>query len=262
MMSMDHKRILLTGGSSGIGEQCARKLLDHGAEVIVLDRNPCLVDGVEFHQVDMTDRDAVAAVVAGLTDGLFDALLNVAGLPPRDGNEALLYDVNFFALRHLTGLMMDRLVDNAAIVNVASLAGSQWVQNIDQVKQLLSMEEGIDGDQAHQILGLPAPRAYALTKEAVIVWTAQQTANGLPRGVRMNSVSPAAVSTAILDDFKSAFGPKVAANLERVGRPSDADEVADLILFLASEQSKWIKGCDFVIDGGISAVRKQATFGF
>ena len=150
MMSMDQKRILLTGGSSGIGEQCARKLLDQGAEVIVLDRNPCLVDGVEFHQVDMTDRDAVAAVVAGLVDGPFDALLNVAGLPPRDGNEALLYDVNFFALRHLTGLMMDRLADNAAIVNVASLAGSQWVQNIDQVKQLLSMDEGTDGDQAHQ----------------------------------------------------------------------------------------------------------------
>ena len=262
MMSMDQKRILLTGGSSGIGEQCARKLLDQGAEVIVLDHNPCLVDGVEFHQVDMTDRDAVAAVVAGLADGPFDALLNVAGLPPRDGNETLLYDVNFFALRHLTGLMMDRLADNAAIVNVASLAGSQWVLNIDQVKQLLSMDEGIDGDQAHQILGLPAPRAYALTKEAVIVWTAQQTANGMPRGIRMNSVSPAAVSTAILGDFKSAFGPKVAANLERVGRPSDADEVADLILFLASEQSKWIKGCDFVIDGGISAVTKQAMFGF
>ena len=130
----------------------------------------------------MTDRDAVAAVVAGLTDGPFDALLNVAGLPPRDGNEALLYDVNFFALRHLTALMMDRLTDDAAIVNVASLAGSQWVQNIDQVKQLLSMEEGIDGDQAHQFWVLPAPRAYALTKEAVIVWTAQQTANGMPRG--------------------------------------------------------------------------------
>ena len=71
--------------------------------------------------------------------------------------------------------MMDRLTDNAAIVNVASLAGSQWVQNIDQVKQLLSMEEGTDGNQAHQSLKLPAPRAYALTKEAVIVWTAQQT---------------------------------------------------------------------------------------
>jgi len=261
MINFDQKRVLLTGGSSGIGEQCARKLLEQGADVTVLDRNPCLVDGVEFHQIDMTDRAAVTALVDGL-DGPFDALLNVAGLPPRDGNEALLYDVNFFALRHLTAIVLDRLSDSAAVVNVASLAGSQWVQNIDQVKELMAMEEGTTGEQAHGMLCLPAPRAYALTKEAVIVWTAQQTANGMPRGIRMNSVSPAAVSTAILGDFKSAFGPKVAANLERVGRPSDADEVADMILFLASEQSKWVKGCDFVIDGGISAIRKQAIFGF
>lgn len=124
------------------------------------------------------------------------------------------------------------------------------------------MPEGTSGGQAHDILGLEAPRAYTLSKEAVIAWTwtVQQTAHGLPRGLRMNSVSPAAVSTAILGDFKSAFGPKVAANLQRVGRPSDASEVADLILFLASEQSQWIKGCDFVIDGGISVVYKQAMF--
>ena len=77
----------------------------------------------------------------------------------------------------------------------------------------------------------------------------------------MNTVSPAAVNTGIIDDFKNAFGPKVAENLARVGRASEAHEVADLILFLSSADSAWIKGADFVIDGGISAVTKAANFG-
>ena len=151
--------------------------------------------------------------------------------------------------------------DGAAIVSVASLAGAAWVQNVAQVKALLAVDAAASGADIHASLALPPARAYALTKEAVIAWTIQQTAQGLPRGIRMNTVSPAAVNTGIIDDFKNAFGPKVAENLAKVGRASEAHEVADLILFLASPSSAWIKGCDFVIDGGISAVTKAANFG-
>ena len=83
----------------------------------------------------------------------------------------------------------------------------------------------------------------------------------LPRGIRMNSVCPAAVSSGILDDFKAAFGPQVAAAIERAGRPSAPDEVADLALFLASDESRWIKGGEYKIDGGIGSFRVAATMG-
>lgn len=99
----------------------------------IFDRNPCAIDGVRFANVDMSDPKAIAEAVSAL-EGQFDVLLNIAGLPPRDGNEALLYDVNFFALRQLTGLMHERLNDEAAIVNVASFAGNQWAKNIDEVR--------------------------------------------------------------------------------------------------------------------------------
>ena len=74
------------------------------------------------------------------------------------------------------------------------------------------------------------------------------------RGLRMNSVSPAAVSTGILDDFVNAFGDKVANNLKRVGRAGTADEVADVIVFLSRPESHWVRGNDVVIDGGMSAM--------
>jgi len=97
-------------------------------------------------------------------------------------------------------------------------------------------------------------RAYNLSKEALIVMTMADTERLLARGMRINSVSPAAVSTGILDDFYSAFGDRVVKNVARAGRPGEPDEVADVIVFLASEQSRWIKGQDIVIDGGMSAM--------
>lgn len=258
-MGWNAKRALVTGGSAGIGLETAKKLLAGGAKVIVADRNPCNLDGVTFIQADLGSRTGVLSLLDA-ADGQFDILLNIAGLPPREGNDALMYEVNFQALRTLTLGLMDRLNDGARIVSVASLAGAAWVQNVDQVKALLAMPADASGTSIHKDLALPNARSYALTKEAVIAWTIEQTATGLPRGIAMNTVSPAAVSTEILDDFVNAFGPKVAENLAKVGRASHAHEVADLILFLASDQAAWIKGCDFVIDGGISAVTKAANF--
>ena len=259
-MRFDDKKVVLTGGSAGIGYECARKLQALGAHVTVIDRNPCDLPGLTFIEGDLSSRAGVAAVLDAL-NGPFHALLNVAGLPPRAGNEPLLYAVNFQALRHLTLGLLDRIHDGGRIVSVASLAGAAWVQNLAQVQALLAMDHDASGADIHAALALPPARAYALTKEAVIAWTIQQTALGLPRGLAMNTVSPAAVNTGIIDDFKTAFGPKVAENLAKVGRASEAHEVADLILFLASKASAWIKGSDVVIDGGISAATKAATFG-
>lgn len=259
-MRFDGKTALITGGSAGIGLECAKKLQAEGAVVTVADRNPCPLERVAFVEADLGSSSGVQALL-DQAQGPYDILLNIAGLPPREGNEALLYAVNTQALRQLTLGLMDRLSDEAAIVSVASLAGAAWVQNLEQVKALLAYEPTVSGMDIHADLGLPAARAYALSKEAVIAWTIQQTAAGLPRGIRMNTVSPAAVNTGIIDDFKNAFGPKVAENLARVGRASEAHEVADLILFLSSADSAWIKGADFVIDGGISAVTKAANFG-
>ena len=104
-------------------------------------------------------------------------------------------------------------------------------------------------------------RAYNLSKEAVIAFTLSQTERLIARNLRMNSVSPAAVSTGILDDFVSAFGAQVAQTMARTGRPATPDEVADVTVFLARPESHWIKGQDIIVDGGISALVACDTMG-
>ena len=97
-----------------------------------------------------------------------------------------------------------------------------------------------------------ATRAYRLSKEILIVWSAQMAAENLQK-FRFNTVSPAAVETSILGHFKTAFGDIVTQNLAKVGRAGSPDEIADATVFMASPQSSWINGVDLVIDGGMGA---------
>ena len=255
-MRFEGQRAVVTGGASGIGAEIVAKLQAEGAHVTVLDRADCPAAD-HFISLDMADQAAIDAALAQV-EGPVHMLYNIAGVPPRDDNGALVLAVNLFGLRRLTLGLLERCADAASIVNMASLAGAAWAQNIDEVKTLLAKDDSSDPAAVLAELGIDATRAYNLSKEAVIVWGIQQTAGGLPRGIRMNAVCPAAVSTGILDDFKTAFGPQVAAAIDRSGRPSAPDEVADLALFLGSDQSRWIKGGEFKIDGGINAFRTAA----
>lgn len=191
--------------------------------------------------------------------GPFDALINNAGLPPKDGQEDLVLRVNFFGLRAVLDGMLDRLAPGAAIVNTVSRAGAMWRANIEDVKALITLDpEKLRGFIAER--GIEATRAYCLSKEAVIMMTITETRRLAARGLRINSVSPAAVNTGILPDFAAAFSDRMTANFKRAGRPGTLGEIAEVILFMASPDSGWIKGQDIVVDGGMGAMAESDSF--
>ena len=168
--------------------------------------------------------------------------------------------VNWFGLKQFLDGMLEKLSPGASIVNTASRAGAFWRDNLDQVKALHTLDRSglFDFIAKNEI---DATRSYNLSKEAVIVMTLARTEEMIARNFRMNSVSPAAVSTGILDDFVKAFGEKVAQNVARAGRPGTPEEVANVIAFMASPESHWIKGQDILIDGGMSAMAMTDMMG-
>ena len=252
-------KVALTGGATGIGAEVAKKLQAQGHHVTAFDINepPAHVD--HWVKTDLNDPASVTAAVAA-AEGPFDVLINNAGLPPREGLAEVILRVNFFGFRGFLTGMLDKMAEGASIVNVASRAGAFWRDNLAAVKELMVSDPS---DVAGFVRGrnIDHVRAYNLSKEAVIVLTMAQTEAMIARGLRMNSVSPAAVSTGILDDFTTAFGPKVAKNIARAGRPGLPEEIADVILYLASPQSAWIKGQDIVIDGGMGAMGMSDALG-
>lgn len=252
-------RVAITGAATGIGAQVALKLKAQGHHITAFDvADPGAVADV-WIMTDLSDPASIDTAVEQ-AEGPFDALLNNAGLPPRDGLEEMILKVNYFGLCAFLDQMLDALAPGASIVNTASRAGAAWRDNLEEVKALRALDV-VDLSGFIASREITPTRAYNLSKEAVIVMTMAETQAMLARGFRMNSVSPAAVSTGILQDFAAAFGDKMAQNVARVGRPGQADEIADVIVFLLGPQSAWIKGQDLVIDGGMGALLTTDALG-
>lgn len=252
-------RAAITGAATGIGAATVRKLRARGYAVVAFDiAEPADVD--QWIRVDMSDPESIAAATAQV-DGRFDCLINNAGLPPRPGLEQAILSVNFLGLVQLTNALIPRLAEGGAIVNTASRAGAAWRENIEQVKSLIALSGPAELADFVETHALDHVRAYALSKEAVIAWGIARTEGLIASNLRINSVSPAAVSTGILEDFKTAFGERTAKNIARVGRPGSPEEVADLIVFLASRESHWLRGNDVTIDGGMSALATADRLG-
>ena len=252
-------KVALTGGASGIGAAVAHKLIDAGHHVTAFDISQPDARVSAWIKTDLNDPVSISNALTA-AEGPYDVLINNAGVPPRVGQAELVLSVNWFGLCEFLDGMLNKLADRASIVNTASRAGAMWRDNLDEVKALMACAR-TDLTTFIETHSIDATRAYNLSKEAVIVMTMTRAADMVARGFRMNSVSPAAVSTEILDDFVAAFGDKVARNVALAGRPGTAEEIADVIVFLASPQSHWIKGQDIVIDGGMSAMNAGEMLG-
>ncbi len=253
---MQERTYAVTGVASGIGANLARILKMQGHRVIGFDIRETRDNLDRFIALDLNDADSIAKAAAAV-DTPLDGLCNNAGLPPREGLEEAILQVNFLGTRDFTHAMLPHLGAGGSIVNLASRAGHGWREGADQVKRLagLRRRDQLAGFVAAE--NIDATRCYNLTKEAVILWTVAEAEAMVGRGLRINSLSPGGVSTGILEDFQRAFGAMMAKNVVRAGRPGAPEEVAEIAAFLLSPASNWIKGADIAIDGGMGAFNQS-----
>ena len=227
---------LVTGAASGIGAAVAARLTQSGAQVAALDLAP--VDGYFSVQGDISSSADVNAAVARVEQelGKIDVLVNSAGVP---GNSLRTVDVSdeewlrvmginangsFYLCRAVLPGMVER--GYGRIVLLASIAGKE---------------------------GNPMAAAYSASKAAVIALAKAVGKDVAGTGVLVNAIAPAVIETPILADISEEH---VAYMLARVplGRMGKAEEVANLVAFLASEELSFSTGATFDISGG------RATF--
>jgi NAD(P)-dependent dehydrogenase (short-subunit alcohol dehydrogenase family) len=243
---LDGRVAIITGGGSGIGAATARRFAAEGATIAVLDRD---ADGASTvatevnghaYALDVRDGDEVSEVInrVAQTLGQVDILVNNAGTgdlrPLHTVDDKLwhrLIDVNltgtFNATRAAIPFMLE--TGGGAIVNNASVSGLAPTRN---------------------------EAAYSAAKAGVIALTKSGALEYGPT-VRVNCVAPGHVRTpmtAVWEQMPDAFAP--IADAIPLGRIGEADEVAEAILFLASDRASYITGQTLVIDGG--AVLPQA----
>lgn len=245
------KTIIVTGVSSGIGQETARQIKAAGARVIGLDRNTPSIDLDVFHQVDFTDDAALEAVINVLKSENADGLANIAGVPPTAPKEVVLA-VNLVALKKLTLGVVDGLKDGASIVNLASLAGLGWEGEVAKIKASDSLTfEDVPAFCAAQ--DITDSNSYFFTKQSLVAWTLENRWTWRARGIRMNAVSPGPVDTPILGDFIETLGARAEEDMRIMDRPGTPADIAPLVTFLMSDGSVWLRGVNIACDGGMRA---------
>ncbi|SFE24100.1 NAD(P)-dependent dehydrogenase, short-chain alcohol dehydrogenase family [Lentibacillus persicus] len=255
MGRLEGKVAIVTGGAGGIGQKTSETFLKEGAKVVLVDMNEELLNTAKSNlqhlgeviaiKADVTSEDDVKNYVNETVEkfGHINIFFNNAGI---EGKVAPIVDqeievvdkvlkVNvhgvFLGLKHVLPVMSRQ--KSGSIINTSS-------------------DAGLSGD--------PGIAPYAASKHAVVGFTKTAALEVASNNVRVNSIHPTSVNTRMMRSIESGVNPEDDSKAKEdltneipLGRYGETHEISNLVLFLASDESSFISGSQYRIDGGIGA---------
>ena len=238
------KKVLVTAAGQGIGRASALALAAEGAQVWATDISAALlasyqgVEGITALPLDVLDKVAIGRLVSSLPE--INVLFNCAGfvhagtvLDASDADWEFAFNLNARAQFWMIQAVLPKMLaaGSGSIINMASVCSS--------------------------IKGLPNRFIYGSSKAAVIGLTKSVAADFVGQGIRCNAICPGTVDTPSLQGRIDAFADPVEARKnfiarQPIGRLAQAHEIAPLVVFLASDESAFVTGQAYNIDGGIT----------
>lgn len=245
-MRFENKVVVVTGGASGIGLAAVRRFHAEGASVVIADLNDeagqaeatALGDRARYQHTDVSEWPQVEALMAAAAEafGGVDILFNNAGigsfsatpdLPVEDWKRVIAIDLDavFYGAKAAIPLM--RLRGGGVIINTASISG-------------------MAGDYSFA--------AYNAAKAGVINYTRSLAIDHAREGIRANAVCPGPVDTPIIAGINAMQGIRETWNESvPLGRFARAEEIANVVVFLASDEASYMTGAIVPVDGGVTA---------
>jgi len=245
---LDGKVAVVTGGCSGIGLATVRRFLEEGAQVVVGDlddtRGKALESenpGVTYVHVDVTSKDEVDAMfkTAHDTYGAVDIAFNNAGISPPEDDSILDTDLEAWRRVQEVNLTSVYLCCKAALPYMLEQGRGSIINTASFV--------AVMGAATSQI-------SYSASKGGVLSMSRELGVQFAREGVRVNALCPGPVNTPLLQELFAKDPERAARRLVHVpmGRFAEPDEMANAVLFLASDESSFITASTFLVDGGIS----------
>ena len=244
---LDGKIAVITGGCSGIGLATGRRFAVEGAKVVVGDlddaRGPAVAEelGGSYLHTDVTRPDEVQALFAHAknTYGRVDVAFNNAGISPPEDDSIL-----------TTGLDAWRRVQEVNLTSVYLCCQAALPYMLEQGKGSI-----INTASFVAVLGSATSQiSYTASKGGVLAMSRELGVQFARQGVRVNALCPGPVNTPLLQELYAKDPERAARRLVHIpiGRFAHPDEIANAVLFLASDESSFITASQFLVDGGIS----------
>lgn len=252
MKRLENKVAIITGGAGSIGTTTAKLFLEEGAKVLLVDRNEEALkkaveelDGknVKYAAADVTKSADVQRYVAETVKafGKIDVFFNNAGIegvvkptvdyPEEEFDKVIAVNVKGVFLGNK--YVLPQMNDGGSIILTSSVAGIAGSVNVT---------------------------AYIASKHAVVGMMRNLTLEVASRKIRVNTINPSPVDNRMMRSLEAGYSPgqetemkKAFENAIPLGRYAEPNEIAQLVLFLASDESKFITGTTQVIDGGMNA---------
>ena len=242
---LDGKCVLLTAAGQGIGRASALAMAQEGARVIATDINEDALatleseaPGIECRMLDVLDKQAIDELASNV--GVVDALFNCAGyvhngtiLDCTDDDWEFAFNLNAKAQYWMIQAVLPAMLEagSGSIINMSSLASS--------------------------MKGVPMRFVYTASKAAVLGITKSVAAEYVTQGIRCNAICPGTVNSPSLEERLHAQGDYEEARAafvarQPMGRIGTAEEIAALVVYLASDESAYTSGQALAIDGGWS----------
>lgn len=252
MFNLQRKTAVITGGGSGIGQAIATLFAAQGARVFILELNKSTADETvktieaaggkaTAFAVNVADQEQLKNTVAVISQeaGRIDILVNSAGIS------------HIGKLETTSPEDMDRIFQ----VNIKGVYNSMYAV----IHQMKKQGGGVILNLASvaSSLGLSDRFAYSMSKGAVMSMTLSVAKDYIKDNIRCNSISPARVHTAFVDNFLAKNYPGQETEMfdklsktQPIGRMGRPDEIAALALYLCSDEASFVTGTDYPIDGG------------
>ena len=243
-MNINGQTALITGAGRGIGKTIAVKLAESGSDIAIADMNPVSDDVLReiekngtkclAYQLDVTDVEAVDSVVKKIIDetGGIHILVNNAGITqdnlfmrmkPEQWSQVI--DVNLNGVFHVTKAVIRTMVKqhSGRIINISSVVGFS---------------------------GNPGQVNYSSTKSGLIGFTKSLSREVGTRGVTVNAVAPGFINTAMTQALNESQQQAILSQIP-LGRMGEAEDIANAVAFLASEEASYITGTVLHVNGGM-----------
>ncbi|RFZ90959.1 SDR family oxidoreductase [Mucilaginibacter conchicola] len=252
MKRLENKVAVITGGAGSIGAATARKFLDNGAKVVLVDLQEAALQQtvetlnsphVSYVAADVTKSDDVQRYVNETVTrlGKIDIFFNNAGI------EGVVKPITEYP---------EEMFDKVIAVNVKGV----WLGCKYALPQMNDGGSLIITSSVAGVIGSPGTSAYNTSKHAVIGTMRSVALEAAPRKIRVNTVNPSAVDNRMMRSLEEGIGngdgagaKKALENTIPFGRYAQPDEIADMVVFLASDESKFVSGTVNLVDGASQA---------